>query len=201
MHDAHLGCALFFPDMLAAYTLLSLTVMVCSMSLVCSWNELGMSYVPVSSSPFCTRPFWWMPMFLLRKTSTIHIELLFRNKFMTWPFFGLVCRGHSWFYRRLSLENSRKKIRKGVPFGDKPRGPQDWKIQSREAKLKKSSFQYGMKFQSRMKFSFQAPLWPQKNRAWDRTFQSRMKFSNREWTFQARMKVACVGEPCQPILP
>ena len=32
-----------------------------SMSRVCSWNELGMSYVPVSSSPFCTRPFWRMP--------------------------------------------------------------------------------------------------------------------------------------------
>ena len=31
------------------------------MSLVCSWNELGMSYVQVSSSPFCTRPFWRIP--------------------------------------------------------------------------------------------------------------------------------------------
>ena len=32
-----------------------------SMSLVCSWNELGMSYVQVSSSPFCMRPFWRIP--------------------------------------------------------------------------------------------------------------------------------------------
>ena len=31
------------------------------MSLVCSWNELGMSHVQVSSSPFCTRPFWRIP--------------------------------------------------------------------------------------------------------------------------------------------
>ena len=31
------------------------------MSLVCSWNELGMSDVQVSSSPFCTRPFWRIP--------------------------------------------------------------------------------------------------------------------------------------------
>ena len=35
-----------------------------SMSLVCSWNELGMSYVPVSSSPFCTRPFWRIPILM-----------------------------------------------------------------------------------------------------------------------------------------
>ena len=34
------------------------------MSLVCSWNEVGMSHVQVSSSPFCTRPFWQMPNFL-----------------------------------------------------------------------------------------------------------------------------------------
>ena len=34
-----------------------------SMSLVCSWNELGMSYVQVSSSPFCTRPFWRIPIY------------------------------------------------------------------------------------------------------------------------------------------
>ena len=62
MHDAHLGCALFFLDMLAEYTLLALNDSHgFSMSLVCSWNEVGMSYVQVSSSPFCTRPFWRMP--------------------------------------------------------------------------------------------------------------------------------------------
>ena len=128
IHDEHLGCALFFLDMLAEYTLLSMTVIrewtkapgsesadrICpkkfppkrglwesyflqgiigkthtqnlqilredtlgdtcsagpfcllpshgySMSLVCSWNEVGMSYVQVSSSPFCKRPFWRMP--------------------------------------------------------------------------------------------------------------------------------------------
>ena len=76
-----------------------------------------------------------------------------------------------------------------------PRGPQDSKIKSREGILKKSSFQYGMNFfQSRMVFSFRAPLWPQRNRVWDWNFQSRMKFSNREWKFQARMKTSCVGE-------
>ena len=32
-----------------------------SMSLVCSWNEVSMSHVQVSWSPFCTRPFWRMP--------------------------------------------------------------------------------------------------------------------------------------------
>ena len=31
------------------------------MSLVCSWNEVGMSHVQVSSSPFCARPSWRMP--------------------------------------------------------------------------------------------------------------------------------------------
>ena len=42
------------------------------------------------------RPFLWILVFFLRKTSTIHIELLFRNAPMNWPFLGLVCRGHSW---------------------------------------------------------------------------------------------------------
>ena len=44
------------------------------------------------------RPFLWILVFFLRKTSKVHIELLFRNapweKFMNRPFFGLVCRGH-----------------------------------------------------------------------------------------------------------
>ena len=49
-----------------------------------------------------------------------------------------------------------------------PEGPKIEKIQSREALLKKSSFEYGMKFQSRMVFPFRAPLWPQKkNKAQD----------------------------------
>ena len=32
-----------------------------SMSLVWGWNEVGDVLKQVSSSPFCTRPFWWMP--------------------------------------------------------------------------------------------------------------------------------------------
>ena len=46
-------------------------------------------------------------------------------------------------------------------------GLKNFNLESREAILKKSSFQYGMNFQSRMKFSFRALLWPQKNRVWD----------------------------------
>ena len=65
MHDAHLGCALFFLDLLAEIYIYIYSAVNdshgYSMSLVCSWNELGMSYVPISSSPFCTRPFWRMP--------------------------------------------------------------------------------------------------------------------------------------------
>ena len=61
MHDARLGRAFLSLDMLAECTLLSMTVMFKFMSLVCSWNEVGMSYVQVSSNPFCTRPFWRMP--------------------------------------------------------------------------------------------------------------------------------------------
>ena len=43
-------------------------------------------------------------MLFLRKTSTVHIELLFRNapaKVHELTFFGLVCRGHSrgWIWR------------------------------------------------------------------------------------------------------
>ena len=48
MHDAHLGCALFFLDMLAGYTLLSMTVMVTP----CLWYVVGMNLVcPMSQFP------------------------------------------------------------------------------------------------------------------------------------------------------
>ena len=57
MHDAHLGCALFFLDMLAEYTLLSMTVMVFS----CLWYVVGMKLVcPMSKfpqAPFARAPF------------------------------------------------------------------------------------------------------------------------------------------------
>ena len=48
---------------------------------------------------------------------------------------------------------------------DSQRAPGLTKIQSREAILKKSSLQDGMKISiERMKFSFRAPLWPQKKK-------------------------------------
>ena len=48
MHDAHLGCALFFLDMLAEYTLLSMTVMVTP----CLWYVVRMNLVcPMSKFP------------------------------------------------------------------------------------------------------------------------------------------------------
>ena len=57
MHDAHLGCALFFLDMLAEYTLLSMTVMVAP----CLWYVVGMKLVcPMSKfpqAPFARAPF------------------------------------------------------------------------------------------------------------------------------------------------
>ena len=44
------------------------------------------------------RPFLWILVFFLRKTSTIHIELWFRNApgKSSWTDLSLVCRGHSW---------------------------------------------------------------------------------------------------------
>ena len=51
MHDAHLGRAFFFLEILAEYTLLSNDMVF----LVCSWNEVGDALCQVSSSPFCTR--------------------------------------------------------------------------------------------------------------------------------------------------
>ena len=57
MHDAHLGCALFFLDMLAEYTLLSMTVMVTP----CPWYVVGMKLVcpmsKFSQAPFARAPF------------------------------------------------------------------------------------------------------------------------------------------------
>ena len=59
MHDAHFGRAFLFLDILAEYTLLSMTVMAAP----CLWYVVGMKIVmscQVSSSPFCTRPLWRM---------------------------------------------------------------------------------------------------------------------------------------------
>ena len=57
MHDAHLGCALFFLDMLAEYTLLSMTIMVTP----CLSYVVGMNLVcPMSKfrqAPFARAPF------------------------------------------------------------------------------------------------------------------------------------------------
>ena len=52
MHDAHLGCALFFLDMLAEYTLLSMTVTVTP----CLWYVVGMKLV-CPMSKFSQAPF------------------------------------------------------------------------------------------------------------------------------------------------
>ena len=61
MHDAHLGYALFFLDMLAEYTLLSMTVMVTP----CLWYVVGMNLVcPMSKfpqAPFARAPFGECP--------------------------------------------------------------------------------------------------------------------------------------------
>ena len=57
MHDVHLGCALFFLDMLAEYTLLSMTVMVTP----CLWYVVGMNLVcpmpKFPQAPFARAPF------------------------------------------------------------------------------------------------------------------------------------------------
>ena len=57
MHDAHLGCAFFFLDLLAEYTLLSMIVMVTP----CLWYVVGMNLVcPMSKfpqAPFARAPF------------------------------------------------------------------------------------------------------------------------------------------------
>ena len=54
MHDAHLGCALLFLDILAEYTFAVNHTHGFSMSLVCGWNEVGDVLCQVSSNPFCT---------------------------------------------------------------------------------------------------------------------------------------------------
>ena len=57
MHDAHLGCLFLFLDILAEYTLLSMTVMVTP----CLWYVVGMklvmSYVKFPQGPFARAPF------------------------------------------------------------------------------------------------------------------------------------------------
>ena len=65
------------------------------------------------------------------------------------------------------------------------------KNQSRETILKKN-IQCGMNFQSRMCVSIRAPLWPQKNTAWDSNFQAivwkcqtKNDVLKREWFFRA----------------
>ena len=60
IHDAHLGRALLFLDILADYTFLLNSVMV-TPRLWLSWNEVGDVLRQVFSSRFCTRSFWRLP--------------------------------------------------------------------------------------------------------------------------------------------
>ena len=58
MHDAHLGCAFLFLDILAAYIAVNESHGY-SMSLVCSWNEVGDVHVKFPQAPFAYAPFGW----------------------------------------------------------------------------------------------------------------------------------------------
>ena len=61
MHDAHLGRAFLFLDILAAYTLMSMTVMATPCLLHVVGVMLVMSHVKFPQTPFARRPFWRMP--------------------------------------------------------------------------------------------------------------------------------------------
>ena len=50
-----------------------------------------------------------------------------------------------------------------------------------------------MQFSIENEILISGPFLAQKNSAWEWNSQSRMNFSNREWKFQARMKISCVG--------
>ena len=76
VHDVHLGCALFFLDMLAEYTLLSMTVMVTP----CLWYVVGMNLVcPMSKfpqAPFARAPFGEFRI-MLHKNNLARLFLVF----------------------------------------------------------------------------------------------------------------------------
>ena len=70
------------------------------------------------------RPFLWILVFFLRKTSTIHIRTFVPEcpceKFMNWPFFGLVCRGDSRFNRTFNILLC-EMFRRKLPFLQNPK--------------------------------------------------------------------------------
>ena len=63
------------------------------------------------------------------------------------------------------------------------RAPGLKKINLERRSWKNQAFNTEWNFQSRMKFSFQAPLWPQKNRAWDWITEN--ENFKRAWKFRA----------------
>ena len=71
MHDAHLGHAFLFFDILAEYTLLSMTVMVAP----CLWYVVGiklvMSYVKFPQTPFASAPFGECRFFCVRRCCVV----------------------------------------------------------------------------------------------------------------------------------
>ena len=76
-----------------------------------------------------------------------------------------------------------------TPLGTVPRGPPGLKkFQSREAILKKSSFQCGMKFSIENEIFIPGP-----SLATEKTGPG-IEIFNRECNFRARMKISCVGE-------
>ena len=91
MHDARLGHAFLFLHLLAEYTIAVNDSHGYSMSLVCSWNKVGDVLCQVSSSPFCTRPFWRMPKYT-KKCTREREEAHGTENIINCRIFSLICR-------------------------------------------------------------------------------------------------------------
>ena len=76
----------------------------------------------------------------------------------------------------------------GIPSSTDPEGPRIEKIQSREALLKKSSFQYGMKFSIENGFFFPGPSLTAEKQG------PGLKFSLENDNFKPRMKISSENE-------
>ena len=86
------------------------------------------------------------------------------------------------------------RLSKASKMGTDPRGPQDWKKLISRDNFAESKLSIRNSFFNRACFFIPSPSLATENKARDWNFQSRMKFSNWEWKFQARMVLSCVGE-------
>ena len=146
---------------------------------------MSVIFLPAILGPQMAAPILWTPgifWFFLLRTPHAHKFLVFFGG-GGFGFFGQGGRSVNLFLSAREFFWICKGAKRSITQRE---GTKIEKNQTREAILKKSSFQYGMTFSIENGFTIRAPLWPQKARAGIGNFKREWKFQTK-WNLEARM--------------